>query len=160
MVSPAEQLPFQDETFDVVYLPDVLHHLDVAKAVREVKRVLKPDGLVLGNEPYTHSRIQELRQSSILRMLLYPKMVKYIYGVAKPYITADERKLNQHDFDQLAKEFCIVEKMYFLLFVGRLLPIASVWAAKIDKIVLMVPFVGHFLAGRVVFSAIPRRRIV
>jgi len=64
-VSPAEKLPYADETFDLVYLPDVVHHLDIAAAMREVRRVLKQGGVVLGNEPYTHSWLEVIRQSRL-----------------------------------------------------------------------------------------------
>jgi ubiquinone/menaquinone biosynthesis C-methylase UbiE len=41
----AENLPFQDGTFDVVYSNGVLHHVpDMARAFREARRVLKPGG--------------------------------------------------------------------------------------------------------------------
>lgn len=41
----AEQLDFADESFDLVYSHGVLHHTpDTARAVREVHRVLKPNG--------------------------------------------------------------------------------------------------------------------
>jgi ubiquinone/menaquinone biosynthesis C-methylase UbiE len=41
----AEQLPFEDGTFDVVYSHGVLHHtVDTQRAIDEVRRVLKPDG--------------------------------------------------------------------------------------------------------------------
>ena len=41
----AEKLDFADETFDLVYSHGVLHHTpDTARAVREVHRVLKPNG--------------------------------------------------------------------------------------------------------------------
>jgi SAM-dependent methyltransferase len=44
--SDAENLPFADECFDVVYSNGVLHHTpDTAGAVREIHRVLKPGGL-------------------------------------------------------------------------------------------------------------------
>lgn len=41
----AEQLPFEEGTFDVVYSHGVLHHtVDTQRALHEVRRVLRPDG--------------------------------------------------------------------------------------------------------------------
>ena len=45
MISDGENLPFGDESFDVVYSNGVLHHTpDTAGAIREVHRVLRPGG--------------------------------------------------------------------------------------------------------------------
>lgn len=39
------QLPFADASFDVIYIQHVLHHIgDVAQALREVRRCLRPGG--------------------------------------------------------------------------------------------------------------------
>lgn len=44
-------IPFEDESFDVVSLQYSLHHLDrVEDALKEMARVLKPDGFIVVNE--------------------------------------------------------------------------------------------------------------
>lgn len=49
------ELTHKDDTFDIIFLPEVLEHLDYPdKALKEIKRVLRKDGvLILGvpNEP-------------------------------------------------------------------------------------------------------------
>lgn len=47
------ELPFKDKTFDVVVCLDVLYHkwVDVQKAFSELKRVLKPGGILFIREP-------------------------------------------------------------------------------------------------------------
>jgi SAM-dependent methyltransferase len=50
--SSALELPFEDNTFDVVHSWDFLHHVpDVPKAISEVRRVLKPEGRYVAVEP-------------------------------------------------------------------------------------------------------------
>jgi len=45
----AEQLPFKDGTFDVVYSWGVIHHSEKPEViVREIQRVLKPGGVFIG----------------------------------------------------------------------------------------------------------------
>lgn len=51
-VSDAARLPYPDNTFEAVMLFDVLEHVpDVALVVREIERVLKPNGLFHGYIP-------------------------------------------------------------------------------------------------------------
>ncbi len=46
--APAEQLPFEDNSFDVITCCDVLEHVDdVDKVISEASRVLKPKGLFI-----------------------------------------------------------------------------------------------------------------
>ena len=47
--APAENLPFSDNSFDVVILDAVFEHIpDVAKAFSEISRVLKPNAVLIG----------------------------------------------------------------------------------------------------------------
>jgi SAM-dependent methyltransferase len=51
-VGSAEELPFPDESFDLVLGIDVLHHIpDLERALREVRRVLRPGGRFASVEP-------------------------------------------------------------------------------------------------------------
>jgi SAM-dependent methyltransferase len=47
----AHSLPWDNDTFDIVYGSSILHHLQVEKALGEVYRVLKKDGRMLFAEP-------------------------------------------------------------------------------------------------------------
>lgn len=48
----AEKLHFDDDQFDVVSISMALHHLPkIKKALKEIKRVVKPGGFIIINEP-------------------------------------------------------------------------------------------------------------
>jgi SAM-dependent methyltransferase len=47
-----ERLPFADAAFDRVWGNAVLHHLDIDKAARELRRVLRPGGVAVFCEPW------------------------------------------------------------------------------------------------------------
>lgn len=49
----AEDMNFKDSSFDMVCLSNSLHHLrDITATITEMKRVLKPNGVLLFNEMY------------------------------------------------------------------------------------------------------------
>ena len=51
LVGDAYALPFDDETFDIAHTHQTLHHLaDPAAALRELRRVVKPGGVVAARE--------------------------------------------------------------------------------------------------------------
>ena len=55
-VADAEQLPFEDASFDLVHSKDSLHHLDhPAGALAQYRRVLKPGGSALIVEANRHN---------------------------------------------------------------------------------------------------------
>jgi ubiquinone/menaquinone biosynthesis C-methylase UbiE len=51
----AEGLPFADESFDVVYTGNLLHHVDLEQTLVEMKRVLKPGGVLVSWDPLAHN---------------------------------------------------------------------------------------------------------
>jgi SAM-dependent methyltransferase len=56
-----EALPFADGSFGTVVCTEVLEHIpDPAAAIREFRRVLRPDGILIGSVP-AHSAIWRLR---------------------------------------------------------------------------------------------------
>jgi SAM-dependent methyltransferase len=52
VLANAEQLPFADASFDRVWGNAILHHLDLAIAARELRRVLRPGGVAVFCEPW------------------------------------------------------------------------------------------------------------
>jgi ubiquinone/menaquinone biosynthesis C-methylase UbiE len=53
MAADAQQLPYQDESFDAVFNYGIVHHLeDWQQGIREVARVLKPGGIFFFEEIY------------------------------------------------------------------------------------------------------------
>jgi ubiquinone/menaquinone biosynthesis C-methylase UbiE len=54
-VMDAEHLEFDDNSFDVVYAANLLHHVDSAIALREMHRVVKKGGQVCFWDPLAHN---------------------------------------------------------------------------------------------------------
>ncbi len=54
-VAVAENLPFEDETFDIGFGLAILHHLDVELASMELHRVLKIGGVAVFSEPLANN---------------------------------------------------------------------------------------------------------
>ena len=56
----AEQLPYDNESFDLVYGNSALHHVDLQKAVPEIYRVLRKGGKAVFTEPLGENLALEL----------------------------------------------------------------------------------------------------
>lgn len=155
-VMPAEHLIYPGDFFDLIYFNDILHHVNIPAAVTEARRVLKRGGKIVANELYTHSLLQRVRESRFVSGFLYPRMVRFIYGTDKPYITEDEHKIDEHELAVLtdALQGNSVHRRYFLLLGGRILP-ASQAVEKFDRVLLApISSAGRTFAGRVVLSGV------
>jgi len=109
-VGAAEGLDFADEYFDVVIGVDILHHVDIARSVKECLRVLKPGGTAFFKEPVEAPLFDRLRNSGFGRWLL-PK-----HKSLERHITEDERKLTAHDLHTIATLCSYMSLKRFRLF--------------------------------------------
>jgi len=108
-VSAAEKLDYADETFDVIAGIDILHHVDIAAAIVECHRVLKKGGLAVFREPIDVPGWDRIRESKLVTKF-FPKDASF-----ENHITADERKLNNHDLEILKNKFPNITIDKFLL---------------------------------------------
>lgn len=98
-IDAAEALSYADAQFDVVVGVDILHHVDIELAIREVRRVLKPGGVAIFREPVEQSLFDRLRNTAIVRRFR-PNSKSF-----EKHITEDERKLSQADLTTIFATF-------------------------------------------------------
>ena len=96
LVSDAENLDFPDGHFDMVVGSGILHHLDIQKSIREISRVLKPDGKAVFLEPLAHNPVIRLYR------LLTPSLR-----------TQDEHPLARNDLAYIRQSFTEVHLSFF-----------------------------------------------
>ncbi len=56
-ISSSDHINFPDETFDIVYAANLLHHVDIEPTLREVSRILKRGGIFASWDPIAHNPI-------------------------------------------------------------------------------------------------------
>jgi len=77
----ADQLPFDDESFDTVTMSNALHHVpDVERALGEIYRVLRPGGLCVVNEMVRDGLSEKQRNARDLHHL--KSWIDRIHGVS------------------------------------------------------------------------------
>lgn len=99
----ADDLPFADNTFDIVYAANLLHHVDIETTLKEAYRVLKPDGVFVSWDP-----------------LEYNPAIKIYRRMASQVRTVDEHPLKWKDikaFKSIFKDVKYVGKWFFTNFV-------------------------------------------
>lgn len=93
-----EALRFADDSFDLIHGAGILHHIDVAKALREISRTLKPSGHAIFIEPLGYNWFINL------------------YRRATPTLrTADEHPLTKADVKTAQRYFERVDLRFFQL---------------------------------------------
>ncbi len=144
----AENLPFADSSFDVIYARALLHHLfDVPKALSEIKRILKPGGEVV---------FADTNKS-------------FINGLPRKIMNKGEHFAESHKnfksseiLKLIEKEFEVKEIYYFgfiaypllgfpdMINIYRFFPFKSILTLSlilVDKIISKIPFVKKLAFG-------------
>jgi SAM-dependent methyltransferase len=110
----AHDMPFPDASIDVVFGIAILHHLDLDLVSREVRRVLKPGGRAIFQEP--------VRNSAAMRAIR--RLIPY----RAPDISPFERPLTDAELARFASGFTSVSVRAFALphvQVGQVLPVVK-----------------------------------
>lgn len=139
----AEQLNYETDYFDALYGSSVLHHLNIEKAAKEVRRVLKPGGHAVFREPFEQSRFL----ASIIKLI-------FLISPLKPDAVTPQRQLNNTDIELLRIIFSEVNVKPFGIFnrVDRII--------KNEKIIEKISRFDAFLLKHLSFSRKYARLIV
>jgi SAM-dependent methyltransferase len=139
----AHDMPFPDNSIDVVFGIAILHHLDLDLVSREVRRVLKPGGRAIFQEP--------VRNSAVIRFLR--SLIPYRAPDISPY----ERPLTDAELRRFASGFSTCAVRAFGLphvQVGPLLPVVKqYWRALYawDRRILdRMPALARYASIRVI----------
>lgn len=109
-VGTAERLAYADHSFDVVAGIDVLHHVDIPRALAECRRVLKPGGVALFHEPVAAPVFDTLRNTRFGKWLVPNE------ASLERHVTHDERKLDANDLRSVYSAFPKATQQRFRLF--------------------------------------------
>ena len=99
----ANNLTFEDASFDIVFGGAILHHLDIEKTINHIHRVLKPGGTIVFLEP--------LNMNPLYRIYRY---------FNKKERTPDEHALVKKDFKLIREKFTFDHHFFdfFTVFFG------------------------------------------
>lgn len=89
IIAPAEQLPFENSSFDLLIVAQAFHWFDQKKALKEFKRVLKNNGLLV-----------IFRKCAKNGQKILPD---FVWDVLPKYVNFDETIKNQDDFSYLSE---------------------------------------------------------
>lgn len=130
-----ETLPYEDNTFDVIFSSSVLQYLERKPILNECKRVLKKDGSLI--------LIENLKNNPITRSgRAYLKFKKHKYH-AYPWnhFTLSEIENLTNEFDNSSvKVFHFSSPIVYLNFLQKLFP----FLIRIDKNLLRIKFFKRF----------------
>jgi ubiquinone/menaquinone biosynthesis C-methylase UbiE len=87
-IMDANQMDFEDNQFDLVFGGAILHHLNFENAIKEIHRILKPNGVMVFHEPLAGNPVA--------------KLIRLITPFAR---TKDEKPLSGKNLEYVKKYF-------------------------------------------------------
>ena len=130
----AEAVPYQDDIFDLIFVRDILHHVDIGATLGEMSRIGKPGALVVVSEIYCYGAVRWLRRN----MVGWAAPIAHRMSDGGSYETEDEEPLDEHDMHQVRSIIDVESERYFCALAGRITPQTERWG-RIDR----------YLAGKV-----------
>ncbi|MGB5238089.1 MAG: class I SAM-dependent methyltransferase [Flavobacteriaceae bacterium] len=97
-VMNAEEMNFEDNTFDIIFGTGILHHLDLSKAYSSISSKLKDDGAAIFIEPLGHN-----------------PLINGFRNKTPDIRTEDEHPLLMEDFKSAGEYFDKIEIKYYYL---------------------------------------------
>ena len=146
----AENMTYEDDTFDIVHEYGALHHVDLEVSYKEVARVLKNDGKFICTEALRHNPfIHWYRKRSM--HLRTEWEVDHILSV--------------HDIDKALNYFNKVKVRYFHLFALGAIPFRKTilfkpllkFADFLDDIILRIPLIRRWAWVAVIELSEPKK---
>jgi ubiquinone/menaquinone biosynthesis C-methylase UbiE len=139
----AHDMPFPDGSIDVVFGIAILHHLDLERVSREVRRVLKPGGRAIFQEP--------VRNSAVIRF------VRSLVPYHAPDISPYERPLTDAELARFASGFSSCAVRAFALphvQIGQVAPVLKqywrTWYACDRVLLARAPWLARYASVRVI----------
>jgi SAM-dependent methyltransferase len=139
----AHDMPFPDGSIDLVFGIAILHHLDLELVSREVRRVLKPGGRAIFQEP--------VRNSAVIRFMR--SLIPYRAPDISPY----ERPLTDAELKRFASGFSRCSVRAFALphvQVGQVAPVLKnhwrTWYAWDRELLDRAPWLARYASIRVI----------
>jgi len=95
MITPySGRLPFENHTFDIVLLNDCIHHIsntDFHFILKEIDRILKPDGMILVREPNRNTTLTTYLITELLENGDYVRNSQEYVGLFPNYLVMYEK---------------------------------------------------------------------
>ncbi|MCD6550425.1 class I SAM-dependent methyltransferase [bacterium] len=130
-----EKMDFEDDSFDVVFDGGTFSSLDIKKAIPEIVRILKKDGLLIGIETFGHNPLANLKRK-----------INKITG--KRTAWAVDHIIQRKDIEFIKRYFTKIKVWYFHLFSWIFFPFSGLRIFKkffkmieaLDKKILRINF--------------------